>query len=178
MDASRAWAGELARLVARDEDAWRALHESEFPFLFRFAVGMGADPDLAEDCASEAFIRLLRALPRLRVDPPSAIRAWLIVTCRNYLRDQLRKRRGQPVPLDAVAAAAPDVDALTRVALASALATLPDTQREVLVMRFVLGMPAREVAAASGRGLKAVESLQHRALETLRRSPAIRREDT
>ena len=71
-----------------------------------------------------------------------------------------------------------DPDALTRVAIASALATLPDAQREVLVMRFMLGMSSREVAELSGRGVKAVESLQHRALEALRRSPMLSAEAT
>lgn len=164
---------ELERLARRDEEAWSSLHRREFPFLYRFAIGMGAEPALAEDCASEAFIRLVAALPRLRLESTTAVRAWLIVTCRNYLRDQLRKRGRIATPLDAIDIAAADVDPLTRVALASALATLPDGQREVLVMRFVLGMPTSEVAAASGRGVKAVESLQHRALESLRRSPLL-----
>lgn len=166
------------RLAERDEDAWSALHQREFPFLYRFAIGMGADPALAEDCASEAFIRLIGALPRTRFDSDTAIRAWLVVTCRNYLRDQFRKRERGAVPLDETDIVAADVDPLTRVALASALRSLPDPQREVLVMRFVLGMPTSEVAAASGRGVKAVESLQHRALESLRRSPLLGKEQT
>jgi len=169
--------GDIARLLARDEDAWRVLHEREFPVLYRFARAMGADADLAEDCASEAFIRLLRELPRQRLDTARSIRAWLLVVCRNYLRDQVRRRHGAPAPLDGVADIAVDIDPLTRVALESALAPLPETQREVLVMRFMLGMSTQEVAQASGRGVKAVESLQHRGLESLRRSGVIRKED-
>ena len=168
--------GDIERLAKRDEDAWSALHQREFPFLYRFAIGMGAEPALAEDCASEAFIRLVAALPRLRLESMTALRAWLVVTCRNYLRDQFRKRGSAAVPLDSYQIAAAEVDPLTRVALSSALASLPDQQREVLVMRFVLGMPTSEVAAASGRGVKAVESLQHRALESLRRSPLLAQE--
>lgn len=168
-----AWLADVRRLAERDEDAWSALHQREFPFLYRFAIGMGAEPALAEDCASEALIRLVASLPRLHLESTSAVRGWLIVTCRNYLRDQFRKRGNADVPLDGRELAAADVDPLTRIALAAALASLPDQQREVLVMRFVLGMPTSEVAAASGRGVKAVESLQHRALESLRRSPLL-----
>lgn len=168
---------EIERLRSRDEDAWRAFHEREYSFLYRFAVSMGADPALAQDCASEAFTRLLRALPRLRLDGATSLRAWLVVTCRNHLRDQMRARRGAATPLDAVEMASPEIDPLERVALASALAALPEPQREVLVMRFILGMPTSDVAAVSGRGVKATESLQHRALEALRRSRALRREE-
>ena len=169
-------APDIQRLVQRDEEAWSSLHQREFPFLYRFAIGMGAEPALAEDCASEAFIRLVAALPRLRFDSANALRAWLIVTCRNYLRDQFRKKGHADATLMDGDIVAVDVDPLTRVALSSALASLPDQQREVVVMRFVLGMPTSEVAAASGRGVKAVESLQHRALEALRRSPLLRQE--
>src|SRR3990170_7873199 len=171
--------GDIARLLARDEDAWRALHEREFPVLYRFARGMGADEHLAEDCASEAFIRLLRELPKRRLDTERSIRAWLLVVCRNYLRDQFRRSHGAPAPLDAAHAASEsvEIDPHTRLALESALAPLPETQREVLVMRFMLGMTTQQVAHASGRGVKAVESLQHRALAALRRSSVLRKED-
>lgn len=110
----------LEALAANDEQAWRLLHDCEFPFLYRFARGMGADPELAEDCASEAFVRLLRDFRKLKLDGPTSIRAWLVTVCRNYLRDQFRKRRGES--LDWTDLAALDVDMLARVAVSSALA--------------------------------------------------------
>lgn len=159
------------RLRSRDEATWRALHEHEFPLLYRLALGMGADPDLAEDCASESFARLIRALPKLRLGSPSDLRGWLITVCRNYLRDHLRRsRRTQRAPLADADRPAPDVDPLTRIAVSAALAALPERQREVLVMRFVLGMSTREIAELDRRGVKAIESLQHRALLKLRGS--------
>lgn len=141
--------------------------------LCRFAQGLGADADLAEDAVNEALFRLVRALPRLRVDSARSIRAWLIVVCRNYLRDQLRRQR--PVELrDDDAVEGGELSVETRLALAAALAALPEGQREVIALRFVAGLATREVAAVTGRGEKAVESLQHRALEALRRSPALK----
>ncbi len=149
----------------------------EFPVLYRYALAMGADGGLAEDAASEAFTRLIRDLPELRLDGASAVRGWLIVVCRNYLRDHLRRgSRVSREPLEEHDRPSEDPDSILRVSLSAALALLPDSQREVLVMRFMLGMSSREVADASGRGVKAVESLQHRGLETLRRSPALREE--
>lgn len=163
----------LEALRGRDEDAWRALHEREFSLLYRFARGLGADADLAEDCVNEGFLRLLKALPRLRLDSPLALRSWLLVVCRNFLRDQLRRRK--PVDLhEADEATADEAQSVhTRLALGTALAALPETQREVIVLRFVVGLPTNEVAAVSGRRTKAVESLQHRGLEALRRSAAL-----
>ena len=163
----------IEALRRRDESAWRALHDREFSPLYRFAVGLGASPDIAEDCVSESFARLLKALPRLRFDSPLALRSWLLVVCRNYLRDQLRRPRPAELRETDEATSDDERSVHTRLALEAALATLPATQREVIVLRFVVGLPTSEVAAVSGRGTKAVESLQHRGLETLRRSIAL-----
>jgi len=158
----------IAALRARDEDAWRALHDREFPFLYRFALGMGADAALAEDAASEAFTRLVRSVGRLDLDSESSLRAWLLVVCRNYLRDQIRRtgrvQNGMP---DHVA---PEPALDTRLALNAAIARLAEAQREVIVLRFMNGLPTKEVAALTKRGVEAVESLQHRALGALRRA--------
>lgn len=159
---------QIASLRARDESAWRALHDREFPFLCRYALGLGAGTGLAEDAVSEAFARLVRAIPSLRLDGPLAIRSWLLVVCRNYVRDELRKSRR--VSTEEPEQHAPDADLTTRPTLAAAIAALPETQRDVVVLRFVTGLSTREVAALTGRGIEAVESLQHRALESLRRA--------
>jgi RNA polymerase sigma-70 factor (ECF subfamily) len=57
------------------------------------------------------------------------------------------------------------------------LDTLPPRQREILVLRIILGMTAEETAAAVGLGSAgAVRVAQHRALATLRRSLVDHRE--
>lgn len=161
-------ADQAAALLARDEAAWRSLHDREFPFLYRYALGLGAGTGLAEDAVSEAFTRLLKAIPGLRIDGPASLRSWLLVVCRNYVRDELRKTwRSSPEISERIA---PDADPTTRATLSAALAALPETQRDVVVLRFVTGLPTREVAALTGRGIEAVESLQHRALESLRKA--------
>jgi RNA polymerase sigma factor (sigma-70 family) len=53
--------------------------------------------------------------------------------------------------------------------LREALARLPQTQREVLVFKFFVGMDAKEIASVLGKEPAAVYSLQARALDTLRR---------
>jgi RNA polymerase sigma-70 factor (ECF subfamily) len=164
-DSHTAW---LASLRAGDETAWRSLHDREFPFLYRYALGLGAGTGLAEDAVSEAFARLLKSIPGLRIDGPVALRSWLLVVCRNYVRDELRKTRlASPETPEQLA---PHTDPTTRAALAAALAALPESQRDVILLRFMTDLPTREVAALTGRGIEAVESLQHRALESLRRA--------
>ncbi|MGH3881589.1 MAG: sigma factor-like helix-turn-helix DNA-binding protein [Actinophytocola sp.] len=50
------------------------------------------------------------------------------------------------------------------------LATLPETQREVVLLRMILGLSADETAEAAGMSSSAVRLAQHRALQRLRGS--------
>ncbi|PWG74244.1 RNA polymerase subunit sigma-70, partial [Enterococcus hirae] len=52
--------------------------------------------------------------------------------------------------------------------LAAALRTLPDSQREVVLLRYVLSLSLAETAAAVEKSEGAVKQLQVRGLETLR----------
>ncbi len=56
-----------------------------------------------------------------------------------------------------------------RMDLREALAELPQAQREVLILKFFLGMDAKEIGAIVRKEPAAVYSLQARALNSLRR---------
>ena len=55
-----------------------------------------------------------------------------------------------------------------RLDLRNALGKLPANQREVVILRFLVGLSAQEVAAVTGRGTAAIYSLQARAILALR----------
>ncbi len=57
---------------------------------------------------------------------------------------------------------------LDRLDLRDALAKLPANQREVVILRFLVGLSAREVAEVTGMGPTAIYSLQARAILALR----------
>ena len=61
---------------------------------------------------------------------------------------------------------------LDRLDLHDALEKLPASQREVLILRFFVGLSAQEVAEAMGKGRPAVYSLQARAILALRQQLA------
>ena len=60
-------------------------------------------------------------------------------------------------------------EAVSRRLLTAGLATLPERQREVVVLRFVVGLPVKEIAAAMGKTEAAITALQMRGLGHLRR---------
>ncbi len=57
---------------------------------------------------------------------------------------------------------------LDRLVLRDALAKLPAIQREVVILRFLVGLSAQEVAEVTGKGPAAIYSLQARAILALR----------
>ena len=52
--------------------------------------------------------------------------------------------------------------------LDAALATLPEDQRMVIVLRFIVGLTPAEAAARMGRSPDAIHALQHRARRALK----------
>lgn len=61
-----------------------------------------------------------------------------------------------------------DADAADAVAIRRAIADLPSRQREVIVLRFYVGLSVAETAAQVDASDSAVKSLTYRAMETLR----------
>jgi RNA polymerase sigma-70 factor (ECF subfamily) len=150
-----------------DSDAARQLSLRLVPRVLGYATRLLTDRAEAEDVAQEVMLRLWRAAPNWR--PGEAqVSTWVYRVTANLCTDRLRarKRRGAQA-LDDVAepedgqAAAVDVmiEADRQAALQSALADLPDRQREAVVLRHIEGMANPQIADAMQIGVEAVESL-------------------
>lgn len=138
------------------------------PAVLGYLRAQGA-PD-PEDVLGEVFLQVARDLPRFRGDEDD-LRRWVFTICHNRLLDARRRQARRPVvswePVpDRADRPAPDS---FDPELVSALATLTDDQREVIVLRFVADLPLEEVARITGRKVGAVKALQHRGLDALGR---------
>ncbi|OLR93263.1 RNA polymerase sigma factor [Actinokineospora bangkokensis] len=134
------------------------------------------DDGLADDLASEVFVRALRR--RTAVPPADEALPWLFTIAKNLVVDHYRSARHRrevtTAAFDDVVgdAAGPEQQLLRRDARDSLLrwvAGLGAEQRRCVEMRFLLGMSVDETAAAMCRGTGAVKSLQSRALVSLAR---------
>ncbi len=159
----------LARARAWDRAALAEIYDRYSPQIYRLAVRVTGDPDLAEECVAETFSRLLHAL-RAGGGPRQHLRAYLFRIAHNWLNDQYRRRPTLSLDPERDAPTAPDGwDAAWQAeSLRAALATLPPAQRTVLTLRFFEGLSPAEVAEVMGRSVGAVKVLQHRALRALR----------
>lgn len=165
----------LLRAQRGEPGAFELFYERFHEGIFRFLYYRLGNQQAAEDLTSETFLRLIKALPDYRAMglPPGA---WAYQVARNLAVDYFRKERVRSEVMleDQLLAGDDDPPAetekrLTHVELLTALKQLGEDQREVIVMRFVSGLPLSETAQAMNRSEDAVKGLQHRALMTLRR---------
>ena len=151
------------------------------PRIYGHACRVLGDSAEAEDVAQEAMMRLWRIAPEWR-SGEAKVSTWLYRVVANLCTDRLRK--GTPVGLDEVAeptdgapSAAEGMQQRARQdALARALATLPERQRQAVVLRHIEGLANPEIAAILEVGVEAVESLNARGKRGLARALAGERE--
>jgi RNA polymerase sigma-70 factor (ECF subfamily) len=162
----------LDRAKAGDPDVWRTWYDQAYPFLFRYALSRLGRREEAEDIASQVFLEAFKSIHRYQPQE-KPILAWLYGICRNLTANRARKHARELRANGRLWTVAPgdESDALLveSVDLKRALAELTQDQREILTLRFRMGLPTREVAGLVGKSEAAVYSLQVRAIASLRR---------
>ena len=168
----------IRKAQAGDETVIAALYERYHVSVFRYLYYRVGDLQTAEDLTSEVFLRMLRFLGGFK-PPSAAFGAWLFGIARNLTIDYFRRtgiRNDVELEEDMLATrddpAAAVERGLNSEVLRRALKKLNVEQRDVIVMRFVSGMPIGEVAQVLGKSEDAVKGLQRRALIALRQTLA------
>jgi RNA polymerase sigma-70 factor, ECF subfamily len=160
--------GTVARAQAGDRDALRVLYLRHSEAVYRYVRTIVRDDHEAEDVTQQVFAKLLTALPAY--EPQSApFSAWLRRVAHNVAIDHLRRRRATPsdeVPL--VEVSLDDTGYHCATSLRLALDTLPRQQRDVLLLRHLVGLLPSEIAELLGKSVGAVHALHHRARVTAR----------
>lgn len=156
-------------------DALAAIYDRYQPRLYNYAMRLLGDPNLAEDCVAETFLRFLKAL-RDGKGPQDCLQAYLYRIAHNWITDIYRRQPPPALELDehlqSGEESRPDVQAerqLVQEQMRAALHRLTPEQRQVIVLRFFEGCSVECVATALQKPTGAVKALQHRALAALGR---------
>jgi len=130
----------------RDRNEVRQLYEQHGRALLAYACAFLHDPAEAEDVLHQVFLQLLRD-GATQISSPG----YLFRAVRNHVLNQIRDR-SREVALDSEAQwlESPSGSTETALALQSALRTLPEEQREVIVLRVWGQMTFDEVAGVVG----------------------------
>jgi RNA polymerase sigma-70 factor (ECF subfamily) len=165
---------DLALAAIHDVDAFGALYERHRLAVYRYLRTRTSTEDDAIDLTSITFERALHSIGRFR-PLRGGFLAWLLRIARNAAIDWTRRHR-PTVELDVgvvdgLVANRPEDAVLAverRRAVAQALASLPDLQRDAIALRYGAGLTARQIGEVIGKREAATQKLLSRALISLR----------
>jgi RNA polymerase sigma-70 factor (ECF subfamily) len=168
--------------MSGDRDAIARLLEVIRPLVARYCRGRLGPVDRsylsADDVAQEVCLAVLTALPNYRVQGKPFLAFVYGIAAHKVIDAHRAVSRGRTDPVPDVPEtvetdAGPEQRALhgeLSAQLRELLAELPEKQREILVLRVVVGLSAEETAEIVGASPGAVRVAQHRALSRLRRN--------
>ena len=170
----------VADAVAGDRDALREVLETIRPIVVRYCrarVGTAERSGLsADDVAQEVCVAAMMALPRYQ-DQGRPFLAFVYGIAAHKVADAHRaagRNRAEPtevLPERVSVDTGPEMRAIkadTSERMNALLQVLPEKQREIVILRVVVGMSAEETAEAVGSTPGAVRVAQHRALARLK----------
>lgn len=158
----------IARAKEGDRDALRLLYIRFSGNVYGYLRSIVKDEKEAEDLTQQVFMKLITVIVKYE-DHGVPFSGWLLRLARNVALDHLRRRR--PIPTEDVLGADSHCDEGARERardLHAALATLPEEQRSVMVMRHVVGLSPPEIAERMGRSESSIHGLHHRGRQALR----------
>ena len=154
---------------------WEQL-ESLIPRVYRFALRLAADANLAEDLTQETFLKAWQKRSGLREQ--RSARVWLFQILVNLWRDHLRQNQRRPKvessedsPIDPNSL--PSKEAENREELfrvLKAVEQLPPRQREVLHLAAVEELKTNEIAQILGITENSVKANLSKARKTMRQT--------
>ena len=144
-------------------------------WVYRLAWRFTGNRDHALDVLQETFVYLLKKFPNFKLNARMTTFLYPVV---KHLSLAIRRRNKLLIHADEqineIPSAAPKDPADSSEELAQALAVLPETQREVVLMRFVDDMSLAEIAKALNIPVGTVKSRLHNALQALRNNRRIK----
>jgi RNA polymerase sigma-70 factor, ECF subfamily len=165
----------LAAARRGDADAFGALYQRHRDWAWRIALRFCPDEAAARDVTHDVFVDLLVRLPRLELR--GRLTTYLYPAIKHASLTRARRDRRLRFGLAPVERAAepPTPRALDGLDpdLHAALAALPESQRETLLMRVVDDMTPPEIALALAIPVGTVKSRVHNALQALREDPRL-----
>lgn len=134
--------------------------------LFRYFCRALGHAEAARDLTQEVFLRVSRT--PIRADAEGDLNGWLFRIARNLVLDHHRSRARHPEATAPIVEPGRSPSQDIELAVNEALASLPALDRDVFLMREVVGLGYEEIAAACELTPDAVRSRIHRTRLQLR----------
>lgn len=168
-----------------DTESFGKLYDAYLEPIYRYVYHQVGDNKMAEDITQEVFIKAWKVIKSCR-GREATFKAWLYRIAHNHTVDCLRRQKHEiridldnrdfkeekqslDDTLDEIAAGDAASQAL------SEIGSLPDNQRQVVILKFIEGMDNQEISKVMGKSQGAIRVLQFRALAELRQRMLARR---
>lgn len=149
------------------------IYDTYSPGLYRYAMRLIGDEQLAEDCVAETFSRLLQVFQSKR-GPRDHLQAYLYRIAHNWIADQYRRapitaELNDTHPDGNISPEEETALRIRKVQLREAIQKLTPDQQQVVALKYLEDWKNEEIAIAMNKPVGAVKSLQHRALARLQK---------
>lgn len=165
----------LERAAQFDQAALAEVFDLYNAGIYRYAMRLLGDPELARECMSETFKRYLNSLAK-GAGPKQHLQAYLYRVAHNWITDYYRSKTPATLPFNVELRADTSqephqavADELERQRVRQALTRLTPDQRQVITLRYLEEWDIEQIAQALNKPVGAVKALQHRAIESLKR---------
>jgi RNA polymerase sigma-70 factor (ECF subfamily) len=161
---SRLVASAIRRAQQGDRDALGFLYACYADNVHGYVRSIVRDHHEAEDITQHVFAKLIKVIGKYE-EQDVPFFAWILRVARNAAVDHMRNNRLVPVEevREVGARAQDDPGAVVRMGdLHDALAGLPQAQREVVLLRHLIGLSPAEIASMTGKSEGSIHGLHHR----------------
>lgn len=166
----------LAKAKQGSAEAFTFIYREFAPEIASFVSARGIRD--VDELVNDVFLGAFRNIGRFEGNG-RAFRSYLFRIARNKISDSRtidRREQGRTMPLEGLERAGPD-DQVERLVLRqldaqqlrSLLDRLTSDQRDVILLRFLVGLPIGDVSEVISKPASAVKALQRRGLDALRR---------
>ncbi|MDG2095806.1 MAG: sigma-70 family RNA polymerase sigma factor [Phycisphaerales bacterium] len=166
----------LHAAIGGDEAAWSRIVNDFSPQVFRVVLAQCRDPELAEEVTQSTFCTVVNKLSDYT--ELGKFESWLFRIALNRLRDEMRRRSRQALPMadDTLRAVAPAQEVSVSATegqevlkgLHLAMSELPEPEQQVLHLRHVAQMSFKAIADVLDEPMGTVLARHFRAIKRLR----------
>jgi RNA polymerase sigma-70 factor (ECF subfamily) len=168
--------GTIERARAGDQQALAAVYDWYLPRVYRYVLARVGHVTEAEDLSEDIFLKMLGAIADYK-KTSVPFSAWLFRIARNHVVSFYRKngdRTDHGSLQDTVADTRNDPASIVETHLmlgevVEAVQRLPEAQRDVISLRFAVGLSIAETAQVLGKRQGNVKALQHKAVTRLQK---------
>lgn len=165
--------GLVDRAATGDFDAFGELYSLFLDRIYRYVFYQLRDTMAAEDITEETFVKAWQVIDSCK-GKGQTFSPWLYRIAHNQVVDKVRSER-KTIVTDVAVAGVSDPereteDKLEREGLLEAISGLSESQQQVILMKFIEGMPTSQIGQVMGKSQGAIRILQMRALARLRQT--------